>query len=73
MDICPPCLLWALAGLLLVAFYKWATFNNDFFEKRGIKFVTPSFLIGNTGPLLSRKVPMNEIVMSFYLKFPKEK
>lgn len=60
-------------GLILYAFYKWATQNNDFFIKRGIKQMTPTFLFGNSGAFFSGKCDATEFAMNIYNACPNEK
>lgn len=62
-----------IIGIVSYAFYKWATFNNDYFAKRNIKFCKPRFLIGNVlGLFFKRYIPADFSDMIYY-QFPNEK
>jgi hypothetical protein len=67
------CLIWATVLSCLVAFYKWATHNNDYFKQIGIKYIKPNFLVGNSDNLITKKLPMTEMFVNFYQQFPNEK
>lgn len=41
-------------GLIGLAFYKWVTLNNDYFAKRSVPFIKPTFLLGATGGMIMR-------------------
>lgn len=60
-------------GLIAYAFYKWATQNNDYFTKRGLKQMTPSLLLGNSAPFINRKMDATQYAMSLYGAFPNER
>lgn len=64
--------LFASIGLLLYAFYKWATLNNDYFEKRQMKFMKPYFLVGNTAGMFLNKYTATEFSQMLYEAFPDE-
>lgn len=64
--------LFAAILLLSYAFYKWATLNNDYFERRNIKYMKPSFLIGSTGVAFSNKYSAVEFAQRLYNAFPDE-
>lgn len=55
------------------AFYKWATINNNYFEKRNLKHLKPKFLFGNTIGLFMNRYRPADFVNSIYYRFPKEK
>lgn len=65
-------LLSIVVGLFSYAFYKWATLNNDYFEKRNIKFMKPKFLVGSFGGLFMNKYTATELAELFYEPFPNE-
>ncbi|XP_031624496.1 probable cytochrome P450 9f2 [Contarinia nasturtii] len=65
-------LLIATVGLISYAFYKWATINNDFFERRNIKCMKPRFIVGNTGGLFTNKYTVTEFAQKLYNAFPNE-
>lgn len=63
--------LWTAVLALLYAFYKWATINNDFFEKRGVSYLKPTFLVGNNGGFLFlMRYTMAEFINMFYTANP---
>jgi hypothetical protein len=66
-------LLWAAIGLFVYAFYKWATLNNNYFLKKGVKYVEPYFLLGTSTTMVTRHLSMPEYVKMLYNQFPKEK
>lgn len=65
-------LLLAVIFLFSLAFYKWATLNNDYFERRKIKYLKPKFLVGNTGGILLNRYNAAEISQMIYQQFPDE-
>ncbi|XP_055306358.1 uncharacterized protein LOC129570685 [Sitodiplosis mosellana] len=65
-------LLFAAISLISYAFYKWATINNDFFERRNIKYLKPRFLVGNTGGLFFNKYTAAAFSQKLYQAFPDE-
>lgn len=60
-------------GLIVYAFYKWATLQNDYFAKQNFPFKKPTFLIGNSGGYLFNKFSAPEHVQRIYNWFPHEK
>lgn len=65
-------LLFVALSLIAFAFYKWATLNNDYFEKRNVKCTKPSFLFGNSGSLFLNKYTATEFAQKLYQAFPEE-
>lgn len=65
-------LLIAALLLILYAFYKWATINNDYFERRNIKYMKPTFLIGNMIDVYLNKYTGAEYSYKLYKTFPNE-
>lgn len=63
-------LLFVAVFLLSYAFYKWATLNNDYFERRNMKYLKPSFFIGSTGDAFSKKYTAAEFAEKLYNAFP---
>uniref|UniRef100_A0A336LRM3 CSON012862 protein n=1 Tax=Culicoides sonorensis TaxID=179676 RepID=A0A336LRM3_CULSO len=49
--------------------YYLATINNDYFEKRGVKYIKPFPLVGNIWPALSRKQNFFEYYQATYNAF----
>lgn len=60
-------------ALILYAFYKWGTRHNDYFKKRGIKQMAPTFLVGNTSGFIMSSQSPPEYAMQFYNAFPNER
>lgn len=56
--------------LILFAFYKWATLNNGYFERRNIKYPKPTFLFGNLAGLFYKTAA--EFAEETYNAFPDE-
>lgn len=65
-------LLLTAITLVVYSFYKWATINDKFFERRNIKFIKPTFLVGNTGGLFLNKYTAIEFAKKLYNEFPDE-
>lgn len=55
-------------GVIAVAylFYKWAISNNDYFEKRGVAFIKPVFLLGSSSHVFYNKMPLPDIFKKWY-------
>lgn len=62
-----------VGGILLYAFHKWATVNEDYFAKRKMKYLDPKFLVGNTLGLFTLRYIPSEFLDSIYYRFPNEK
>lgn len=62
----------AATSLFALAFYIWATLNNDYFLKRNLKFLKPKFLVGNTGGLFLNKYTATGFAQKLYQAFPDE-
>lgn len=62
-------------GVAIIAFlfYKWATANYDFFEKRGIPFAKPVFLLGSNKHMFINKKSMMDAVVGWYNEMKHEK
>lgn len=65
-------LIFAAISLFIIAFYKWATLNNDFFERRNLKYMKPTFLFGNTAGVFLEKYDAGEFSQMMYQAFPDE-
>lgn len=64
-------LILIIVALLLV--YKWGTSTFDYFEKRGIPYNKPLFLVGSRLGLVLRNITMVEAVQKTFYEFPNEK
>lgn len=61
-------------GLLVYSFYAWATKHYRYFEAKGLKFLEPTFLLGNTGQLfLLNKYHFYDFMKMVYNQFSNEK
>lgn len=65
-------LLLVLLFTISFAFYKWATANDKYFQKRNVKYVEPTFLIGNTGDLFFNRCSAVAYTQKIYNEFPDE-
>lgn len=59
--------------IVLLGLYKLLMKNNDFFKKRGVKFIKPLPLFGNTFDLIAGREDGVSVMLSFCRKFPNEK
>lgn len=62
-----------VGGLSTYVFYKWATKNQDYFVKHGMKHLKPNFLIGNTLELYLNRYPSHIFMKKIYDSYPNEK
>lgn len=60
-------------SLILYGIYKWITLNNDYFEKRGIQHMKPTFALGNTGAFFMRQYRSSDFMQNLYRQFPDKK
>lgn len=67
-----PVLVLIVVALFSYAFYKWATFNNDYFKKRNIKYMKPTFLFGSIFDFIVMRLTAVEVGEYFYVGFPDE-
>lgn len=58
---------------ILYLLYKWLGKKNDYFEKKGVAYSKPAFLIGNQTDMVLRRASLAEIVNKWYKEFPNEK
>lgn len=69
MDV----MLWIAISLILYGIYKYVTLNNDYFVKRGIVHMKPTFFFGNMASFLLRRVTIYEFANNIYTVFPRQK
>lgn len=62
-----------ITGTLSYIFYKWATLNENYFQKRNINYMQQKSLNGNTLGLFWRRYTPAEFFDSIYHRFSKEK
>lgn len=62
-------------GLIAAAylFYKWTVANNDYFEKRGVAFIKPLFLLGSYSNMFVNKMCLSDVVLKWYNEVKDEK
>jgi hypothetical protein len=46
--------------------YRYVTRNNDYFSKRNVPYIKPTFLFGNVGPVFRKKISMHDHVKKLY-------
>lgn len=66
-------IIFSVIILCIYALYKWITKHYDYFEKQNIPHLKPTFLFGNTGPLMLRKLTINKFISNLYNSFPSER
>jgi hypothetical protein len=66
-------LLLILSVLLIFLIYKWGTSTFDYFEKREIPYLKPTFFFGNAAYILTRKFSFPDIIKSRYFALKNEK
>ena len=65
-------LYFAIAALLYL-FFKWGNSTYDYFEKKGIAFSKPTFLIGSDFSSILKRLSLPEMVEKWYHEFKNEK
>lgn len=65
-------LLTTTITLFVYAIHKWIAENNDYFKRRGLKSLKPTFLIGNAGTIMTRQYTATEFSKKLYNDFPDE-
>lgn len=66
-------LIYCAIAVAAYFFYKWVTANNDYFEKRGIPFHKPVFLLGSNSNIIWNKMSFPDIVQKWYYERRPEK
>lgn len=59
--------------LLFYVVYKWLRRNDDYFKTRGIPYMQPTLLLGNTGGLYLGRYNMMDLSEKMYNSIPNEK
>lgn len=54
-------------------FYKWAIANNEYFEKKGIAFMKPVFLMGSNSNMFFNRMSLPEVSLKWYNELKNEK
>lgn len=63
----------AFMAVVIFLVYKWATQNDDYFEKKGVPALKPTLFFGNSVDFFTKKVDLIEFVRKLYDDFPNEK
>lgn len=66
-------LLWTGITLILYGIYKWITANDKFFEKRGIPYLKPTLLFGNTINFVFQTISLPDFAQKLYASYPNKK
>jgi hypothetical protein len=67
-------MFFVIAGaVLLFLIHKYLTANNNYFEKKGIPFNKPTFIVGSRGDLILRNKTVLDVVLGWYNEFYGEK
>lgn len=62
-----------IVAVFILLVYKWLTKDNDYFIKRGIPALKPTFMLGNTGKFYTKQIGLIDLVTKLYNDFPDEK
>lgn len=62
-----------LFSVLILLVYKWIKKDNDYFIKRGIPALKPTFIFGNLGEFYTKQIGLIDSVKKLYNDFPDEK
>lgn len=65
-------ILYAVVAILFLL-YKFLSKKDDYFEKKGIPYSKPSFLVGSRTDLVFRNKSMPEFVKQLYDEFRNDK
>lgn len=56
-----------LIVIIVTSVYFYATlYTYNFWKRRGVKFLEPTFLFGNFGPLFLQQISLGELAQKFY-------
>lgn len=67
-------MFWLIVILSVVyLIYRWGTNTFDYFEKRGIAYNKPVFLVGSGLNVITQKLTLQDSIMKQYNEFPDEK
>ncbi|KAJ6640760.1 putative cytochrome P450 9f2 [Pseudolycoriella hygida] len=66
-------LIWIAISLVLYGIYKYITINNDYFQKRGIVHIKPTFLFGTMASFILNRESVYDFSNNIYRKFPRQK
>ncbi|KAK9504130.1 hypothetical protein O3M35_010533 [Rhynocoris fuscipes] len=57
---------------IFISIYLWVTWNYDYWKKRGIPYIEPTFFFGNLKDLILMRKHLGEVYADFYWKYPNE-
>ncbi|KAK9504128.1 hypothetical protein O3M35_010532 [Rhynocoris fuscipes] len=57
---------------IFISIYLWVTWNYDYWKKRGIPYIEPTFFFGNIKDLILMRKHLGEVYADFYWKYPDE-
>lgn len=72
-SVNPPIYVTVAMVLIVFLVYKWATQNDKYFVKRGVRALTPTLFFGNSAEFFTKKIELIEFVKKLYDDFPDEK
>ena len=59
-------IFWVGVIAAVYLFYKWGISTYDYFEKRGVKFLKPVFLMGSNTNMFFNKLSLPDLVTKWY-------
>lgn len=66
-------IVWILIILSVYILYKWGTSSFDYFEKKGVPYNKPNFLVGSRLSMILRTKNAKEFFDWIYYEFKNEK
>lgn len=66
-------IVWILVILAIILIYKWGTSTFDYFEKKGVPYNKPFFLIGSRSGMFWKQGSIVDFLSSLYNEFKDEK
>lgn len=66
-------IIWILLISVAYLIYKWGTSSFDYFEKKGVKFNKPHFIVGSRLGMVLKQGTMADFAMKIYNEFANEK
>lgn len=66
-------ILWILVILAIILIYKWGTSTFDYFEKKGIPYNKPIFLVGSRLGMILKQGSIVDFISKIYNEFKNEK
>lgn len=66
-------ILWILVILAIILIYKWGISTFDYFEKKGIPYNKPIFLVGSRLGMILKQGSIVDFISKIYNEFKNEK